>query len=283
MPVFLLLLYLAISCKQSESATGTNNKLEQFSTDVEESNRNYSVFIPKRVKETNKAAGLIFLFHGSNGTGENLSIFTGFNAEANKENLITVYPDAAVGNWAEGCQCNNADRLKIKDIEFTREMMKEIKSKYFFPERKVFAVGFSQGGLFAQRLACEMSGEISGFGIVAATISVPLAMSCEPSEKVSQLIIQGQFDTILPYNGSNNGALSLLSAKKTARFWATKNECGSDSLTTSSDTFTETIDYCESENHSSIQLITARAGNHNWFFPGVNTNQELINFFLEIE
>ncbi|MDZ7772456.1 MAG: hypothetical protein U5K31_06935 [Balneolaceae bacterium] len=44
-----------------------------------------------------------------------------------------------------------------------------------------------------------------------------------PREPVAMRFIQGTADEILPYGGTDNGTLSLLSAPEAVRFWAAKN------------------------------------------------------------
>lgn len=251
---------------------------EKKSISIEGEQRTYSVVVPKTV---DSLKGIFFLLHGSNGSGAEFSKSIGLNEKVIKENYIAVYPDAPIGNWAEGCNCNNADRLEIKDLEFVDGIMDSLTSEYNIVDEKNYAIGFSQGGLFTQRLACERSKKFDGFAVIAANMSKPLSVNCTPESKVSQLIIQGKFDKVLNYEGSDNGALSLLSAKETIEFWVEQNECGLETKKvdeTNSNISVTT--YCNEDKQSKLKLVTILTGVHSWFFNGINTNEEIINFLL---
>ena len=281
-PLFFTFLLLSIlSCKSQENLPDIVSNLEKVSTQVGDDTRTYSIFIPSTITEGMPASGAVFLFHGSNGSGEQLSASTNMNSELEQENLIGVYPDAPIGNWAEDCSCNNADRLQINDTSFVRIMLDEIMESYTFSTDRVFAIGFSQGGLFTQRLACQMSDLFTAYGVVAANMSVPLAQKCSPKNPVSQIIIQGRLDTVLPYNGSNNGALSLVPTQQTLRFWAEQNECNLSNALVETDPEKELLSYCSEELSAQLTLVTSQNGGHGWFLPGVQTNKELINFFQQ--
>lgn len=280
LPIFALLITHVSSCKSQENLPEIPTGLISFATQVGGDTRTYSVYLPPTVARGSAAAGAVLLFHGSNGSGGELSFGTDIDSEFEEANFIAVYPDAPLGNWAEDCRCNNADRLQVNDTAFVRIMLEEIKEAYTFPEEKVFAVGFSQGGLFAQRLACQMSDSFAGYGIVAANMSVPLSQRCSPGNNISQIIIQGKQDRTLPYVGSNNGALSLVPTQNVIRFWAQQNGCDLDNSQLDADEEREILQYCTEQTGSSLSLISSVNGGHSWFLPGVNTNQELVNFFV---
>ncbi|MFY0696963.1 MAG: hypothetical protein JXR11_03850 [Balneola sp.] len=264
--------------KNSDKDRLSELAMEKKSISIEGEQRTYSVVVPNNV---DSLKGIFFLFHGSNGSGTEFSKGIGFNEKVIKENYIAVYPDAPIGNWAEGCNCNNADRLEIKDLEFIDGIMDSLTSEYKIVDEKNYAIGFSQGGLFTQRLACERSKKFDGFAVIAANMSKPLSVNCTPESKVSQLIIQGKFDKVLNYEGSDNGALSLLSAKETIEFWAEQNECGLETKKvdeTNSNISVTT--YCNEDKQSNLKLVTILTGVHSWFFYGINTNEEIINFLL---
>ena len=276
----LFLVILLTSC----SLIGTQkskNSLEKYSVDIDGNSRTYWVYSPSTVND-NSAMPVVFLFHGSLGSGKGLSDATGFNSYSEEEKIIAVYPDAQVGNWAEGCGCNNADRLGIKDPEFFTAMIDEVSRQYPVNSEQIFVAGFSQGGLFVNRLACEFSSRIQAATVIAASMSKPLSENCRPSEKISIKIIQGTGDTVLPYHGSDNGSLSLLSAKETASFWAEKNgifgEPGLSYTPDSTNKQVERLLYGKiSAGTTYVELLSIRNGGHNW--PNnqwINANKEIV-------
>jgi len=274
--------------KQSQ---GEFEGLATYTIEVDGQERSYEVFEPSAYAGKLPA---IFMFHGSQSSGEELSKYIEFNKIAEKEKYLVIYPNALVGNWAEACDCNIADRLEVKDIEFVYSIIDQIKSNYTVDLENIYAVGYSQGGLFTDRIACEMSNVFKGAIVVAANMSVPLSISCEPSELMPITFIQGMDDVVLNYYGSDNGNLSLLSAKETARFWALKNNIISTPITSyipnDQDPSVEVLLYKADNNQIgkevigglNITLFSLYGVGHTW--PSTkefNTNSEINDFILK--
>jgi polyhydroxybutyrate depolymerase len=188
-----------------------------------------------------------------------------------------------VNNWAEGCNCNNADRLEIDDIGFTRALIDTVSTHYSIDPARIYVLGFSQGGLYVQRVACEMADQIAAVATVAATMSVPLSQSCAPADPVSMLVMHGTADTVLPYNGTSQGALSLLSAPATLNLWRGHNACPSQLKTT-----TERIDATRDLKHelyracaenTQVHLYSIVGGGHTWPSGAFDANTVVTDFF----
>jgi len=274
------LLLTLISCS-SYSAFDPQYDLKSYSVKVGDTERSYVLMSPRTDKTGKKP--LIIALHGSQGSGIGMSSSIGLNQMAEDEGVIIAYPDAPVGNWAEGCNCNNADRLQIPDLEFMDAMIADIELRFSIDKDRIIAAGFSQGGLFATRLACERSTVFTGIVVVAATMSVPLSQSCEPERPIAITFIHGKQDLVLPYYGSNNGSLSLMSAEATAQYWADKNDTMSNPV----------IEYSPSEvsrevilyhyiskswsHHMDVRLFAIERGNHTWHSTSlVDANTEIM-------
>lgn len=222
MAVLPLVLVLVAACDLFGGGAGGRDL--NWTVAVGDTARWFRVHVPDGLKE-GEPARVVLAFHGSSSAGPYFQQLSGLDEDVDSR-TITVYPNAAVSNWAEGCNCNNADRLGIDDLGFVEAMLDTVSAVWQLERNGVFAVGFSQGGLFAYRLACEMSDRFRAVFAVAAPMSLPLSLACHPDRPVSVVAIHGTADAVLPWNGTSNGALSLLSAPKTAEFWAGRNDCG---------------------------------------------------------
>jgi poly(3-hydroxybutyrate) depolymerase len=100
---------------------------------------------------------LVIAFHGAEGTGQGLRNGTGFNDVADMRGVLVAYPDAPLGNWAEDCGCNNADRLGANDTGFVRALVDSVARITPLDRQRIYAVGFSQGALFTMRLECQLA------------------------------------------------------------------------------------------------------------------------------
>lgn len=190
--------------------------------------RQLIVHAPPRARGGARPSPLILAFHGAGGSARDLKRFSGLDAAAEREGFVVAYLDAPLGNWAEGCGCNNADRLGVDDLGFVAAVIDALSSEGLVDRARVYAVGYSQGGLFAQRLACEMADRITAVAAVSGLMSAPLAQRCAPSRPVSVLAMHGTRDPIFGVNGSGSGKLEVLGASRWRAAWAALNRCSAE-------------------------------------------------------
>ena len=174
---------------------------------------------------------LVLILHGSTGDGKSMLATTWheFNILAEQEGFIAVYPDGFERHWND-CRASaaySANQLDIDDVGFLAALVREFTAKHGVDPMRVYAVGLSNGGQMAYRLALETPGLVAAVAAIAANLPVEGNMDCEPSgEPVATLIINGTEDPVNPYNGglvqifgdSTRG--HVLSASETARYWA---------------------------------------------------------------
>lgn len=249
--------------------------------------RAFVAYVPNSLDGSSQAP-LLVAFHGSGGSGAGFRAFAGLDRQADAHGFIAVYPDALVSNWAEGCDCNNADRLGINDLGLADALIDEFSSLYAIDPRRVYAVGFSQGGLFVHRLACERAGRFAAVASVAAPISFPLSERCAPSAPVSVLGMQGSEDAVFPWEGGGQGSLAVLGAVETIERWASRNECGTPpSVTRLPDTANDGTHVIESlyspcGGGTEVALYAVMGGVHTWEMSrDIGTAEVLLDFLLD--
>jgi len=199
-------------------------------TRIDDQIRYFRVHVPDGIRP-GQAVKVVFAFHGSNDRGYRMQRGAELDGPAAEMSAVVVYPDAAVGNWAEGCDCNNADRLGIDDLGFVQAMLDTLAARWAIHPSTTFAVGYSQGGLFAHRIACELSDRFAAIATVAATMSPALASTCRPSHPVSVIMLHGTEDTVMPWEGGGSGSLALMAAPDVATFWARQSDCEAEPTT----------------------------------------------------
>ena len=132
-------------------------------------------------------------FHGVGGNAsdyaQNIGEYNGLNTTANKNNFIVVYPQAVIGPkgstyWTPGD--NGIENIRENDTYFTKELILEIASIYNLDQNRVYAVGFSNGGMMAYGLACKRPSKIAAIGIMSG-IMLP-DDSCNSNEYLSTRI-----------------------------------------------------------------------------------------------
>jgi polyhydroxybutyrate depolymerase len=213
---------VAAACAPAARGTG---EAERVSLRVGDRGRSYLLYVPPAAARSARPVPLLLAFHGTGESGSKMHRRSGLAAEADRAGFMVAYPDAAVGNWAEGCDCTRADELGVNDTGFVRALVDDVAARHPVDRARVAAVGFSQGGLFVHRLACEMSDLVAGVASIASPMSAPLARRCRPARPVSVVVAMGTLDDAYPYEGRAAGARTTLGARQTAAFWRTILGC----------------------------------------------------------
>lgn len=226
----LLLLLFTMSCNNDGiSPEIEKGLLKNQVITIEGLDRNYHLYVPDKPLN----APVVFLFHGNGGSYDDMLGLTGVKAPykvwleiANQENLIIIVPNGTLSSlntrgWND-CR-NDAPRTPtVNDVQFIVNLLDFIKEKYNSNDSKVFAVGTSNGGHFAIRLAQEIPYRITAFASVVASNAANSECS-DATTKVSALFMNGTDDPFLPYNGGNTENGEVISTENTVYYWVQRN------------------------------------------------------------
>ncbi|MDP3769884.1 MAG: PHB depolymerase family esterase [Candidatus Sungbacteria bacterium] len=189
--------------------------------------RTYLLHLPSGYQKE-KSYPLVLHFHGGGGTGQQAATKTGFNAYADKDGFIAVYPDGIANSWNDGRGTTEADKQGINDVGFVSALIDNLVVTYSIDKNRIFASGMSNGAIFSHRLGCELSSKIVAIGPVAGEIPEAIAPSCNLSSPMSRVAIHGVDDPLNPFlGGETRGGEGgrILSAQATAEKWAKHNGC----------------------------------------------------------
>lgn len=175
---------------------------------------------------------LIFVLHGSGGSGKLIHQFTDawFSKLADEHgNVIVVYPNGYKKHWNECRKEANfeANLLNIDDDSFFIAMINYFSKIYGIDKKNVFVTGHSNGGHEVFKLAKELPQYFKKYAAVSANLPVASNDDCKESKKaVSIMVINGTGDGINPYDGGlvnlPGGALrgNVISTDQTMNYWA---------------------------------------------------------------
>lgn len=213
-----------IACTLSPSESQSAAQTVTASLESGGLTRTYRLHVPAGA--SNETLPLVIALNGRGGTGQQLSGLTKFDALADREGFIVVYPDGYEKSWADGRGGTPADKASVDDVAFISSLIDRLSSQFKIDPARVYAFGISNGGHMSQRLACELSGRIVAVGVVAATMGQKLAQACKPGRPVSMLLMHGTADPLSPYNGGDEGARGVvISAEAAVGKWAGLNAC----------------------------------------------------------
>ena len=168
-------------------------------------NRSYLVHLPAKLPT---AAPILLLLHGSGGSGKQMRASTAYRFDqlADEQGLIVAYPDGFERHWNDCRKVAHysARTRNIDDLGFLRALIEHLHKTYGADSRRVYAVGYSNGGHMAFRLALEAPELLTGIAAVAASLPAPENMDCQASGRpVPVLLLNGTEDPINPYQGGD--------------------------------------------------------------------------------
>jgi len=261
-------------------SSGTGPELEestQFRTlRVNGEYRSFLLHVPEGVES--RGAGLILAFHGWGMSGSSFSLGSQLDGVAKEVGAIIAYPDAVGEQWAEDCDCVPADRTHlVGDTAFVAAMIRKLTRDFHLDPERRYALGYSQGGLFAMRVACQMTDRIAAVVEVASTISIPLAERCEPSRPISVLTILSQQDGSFPWEGTELYRLSL-GAEATAALWAEADGCSPEPEILDEEGVFR-LNYSGCSGGTRVRVVGPEDGGHFWTVsPKIDTGAEVASF-----
>jgi polyhydroxybutyrate depolymerase len=268
-------LIVLLSVFGSMSAIGEERTLE---IDVAGVTRSAVVVVPDDTR-INDQLPLVLAFHGSSWNGRVMQQTTGFSELAEQEKFIVAYPNGSgpsnILSWnAEFC-CSFALERNVDDLSFVDLLLDKLIASYPVDPSRVYATGFSNGGMFAYMLAIERPEQFAAIAVVSGAMYA----TQQPSNiAVPMLIIHGTDDSVIPYSGGW-GALRTLSGKTepavsavdAASFWIANNGCPSSEPVISRERTARIQTYIGCRDNTDVVFITLLEGGHDW--PVIERNE----------
>jgi polyhydroxybutyrate depolymerase len=183
--------------------------------------RTCSVYLPPSY-DGSRSVPLVLALHGMGGDGSGMARLTHFNAVADQGGFVVAYPDGLRRRWSFGPLPMLGG---IDDVGFIAALIESLSSDLAIDQRRVYALGMSNGGGLIDLLICRRADLFAACVIVSATIAAFMTRVCRPSRPVSVMMIHGTEDPLVPFAGGGRRRHVLLSATDTARHWARVAGC----------------------------------------------------------
>ena len=259
--VFLFTLFILSSFAFSQN-NGQGQYLQNQSLQHTSGNRQYAIYIPVNYNPS-EAVPLVLLFHGFTNTITNMYNYAQMEALADANNFIFAIPQglgSPFSGWSIGLSFGgNAD-----DVGFASSLIDAISTNYSIIDKRVYAAGFSNGGFFSYRLACELSDKIAAIASVAGSMNPNWINgsnpTCNPQHQMPIMQITGTNDTVIPINGGNGGtALSNV-----FNYWTNFNNTNNTPTVTNINNVTERNVYENGTNGATVEFIKIGGRGHEW-------------------
>ena len=176
---------------------------------------------------------LVVILHGLGATSAAIERYSDFAGFAEAKRIAWVAPDGPKDTqgrqfWNAGATCCNFDRVAVDHVAALRALVERAVRTQPIDAKRVFFVGYSNGGFMAHRLACELDGLVAGIASVAGAGATAVE-ACPGKGPVRVLQVHGDADPIVPFAGGplfgDERYPKAISAAQTASDWAKRFGC----------------------------------------------------------
>jgi polyhydroxybutyrate depolymerase len=175
------------------------------------------------------AAPLMIALHGLGGTGLGFERWAGFDAVADREGFVAVYPDAIDGKWSYGrpiiAPMPTIGGDTVDDLGFLRLAIDELIDGKIADPSRIYVSGASRGGLMTYTLACALSARIAAVAPVISGMTDHQIEDCHPTRPMPIMLIAGTNDNAQVYDGWIYPAGRLMSVVETLEYWRVLDGC----------------------------------------------------------
>lgn len=283
---YFLFVFIVLACSKdndkNDAVCYSNSNTESMVHDGED--REYLMYVPDSYDGTNSVP-ILFNFHGFGGSVEEFMENADLRSVAETNTFILVYPQ---GSCLEGsshwnpCPNGPGNKSEADDFGFVEAMISEIAAQYNINLERIYAAGYSNGGMMAYGLANYKSDLIASVAIISGAM---LDCTGPTNHPIPLINLHGTADSVIPYNGNNdyNSVQSVLD------YWIDFNNTISNptiSIDNSGAIAIEHYQYGQGDNGSAVEHYKYIEGNHVWFsntYQGENTAELIWNFISKYD
>jgi polyhydroxybutyrate depolymerase len=173
---------------------------------------------------------LVLLLHGYTFDGQLQARYFGLDDLVDGRGFILAKPNGemdALGqrywNAFPAC-CATAAAAPPDDVAFLTAVLDDLVQAFAVDLKRVYVLGFSNGGFMAHRLACDLSHRIAAVVSVAGAVDPTL---CHPTDPMSVVELHGTADELIHYGGGTTlgNTVPYVSVDQTMSFWVDAEHC----------------------------------------------------------
>jgi len=172
---------------------------QTISIKVGSTTRSFILYAPSGLSEK---PALVISMHGLGGSGTFQRSMYSLDNIADKEKFIVAYPDGTF----KVSGSNGWDISGVSDVNFISAVIDTLTNRHKVDSNRVFATGFSMGGMMSYKLACTITNKIAA---IAPASGYPMSKFgydniCTPAGPVPICHFHGTSDNVVTYSGLND-------------------------------------------------------------------------------
>jgi len=279
--LFTFLLTILGSCKKDDNKNPeecySNNNVQCIVHDGV--NREYVFYIPNSYDGASSVP-LMLNFHGFGGNASDYMQEADMRSLAEADTFILIYPQGSslddISHW-NACPLGGDNKSDADDFGFVEAIINEIASQYNVDTERIYAAGYSNGGMMAYGLANYKSDLVAA---VASVSGVMLECRGSTNHPMPVVHLHGTSDGVLPYNGSSDWS----SAQSTLDYWINFNNTITSPTVSHDNSGEMSIEhhvYDQGDSSVSVEHYKFIGGDHVWFsatYQGQSTSELVWNF-----
>ncbi|WP_395645097.1 alpha/beta hydrolase family esterase [Terricaulis sp.] len=256
--------------------------------------RAWTVFVPPQYDPATPMPSIIVL-HGRPSNAAGMATISQMNEVARRRGFIVIYPEGIDNEWnAQFDLVGRRSRmvggqravLPQDDVQFLKDLMKQLRVDLNIDPRRMYLTGFSNGGFMTIRMACSGTDTFAALAEVSGSLYPEIMPACRSGRAAPFLLMHGTADASVPYTGvfipdgqGGDPIRIALPTQEVVAFFIRRNGC---SMSGETATFPEnrtpgthiirfTPRGCPAD--APIVFWRIEGGGHTW--PGVNGLQGL--------
>ena len=264
-----------------DKSSNSSKDSESLSLQHDGLTREYLLYVPSSY-DGGSAVPLLFNFHGYGGTSSGHLATADMRVLADQENFLLCYPQGSSdstgsGHWNTSLPGGD-NKSSADDTGFVSAMITSISTNYKVNANRIYACGYSNGGMMSYFLGGLMSDQIAAIGSVSGTM---LDGNPDPTNPVPMINLHGTADYVLAYSGGDGST----STTDTLTSWAAWNGASTTPVVTTMNSGNLSVEksvYSDSNGNAWVEHYKVINGGHVWFnldLNGSDTNQLLWDFF----
>lgn len=237
--------------------------------------RTYLVHVPT-ADEPRRPTALVLALHGAGMNGRLMRWATGLSEKADEAGFVVAYPDGTGRGpflvWNVGWGGRDPPDRRAgdpDDVAFLAALVDDVARLTPIDPRRVYACGFSNGGMMCYRLAAEVP---ERFAAIAPVAGVVVGEPAPPSVPVPVLHMHGTADRIVPYDrpAKLGRGVRLRDVPDSVALWVQFNGCDpvatEESLAEACGLRVTRRRHAAGRDGAEVVLVTIGGGGHTW--PG---------------
>ena len=220
--------------------------------------RGYLLHIPPGF-DPEQPTPLVLSYHGFISDPVQHATGTGWMDVADDEGFIIVFPAGQREPMGWYTQPGAVEAGWLDDVQFSREMLDQLRERYNIDPRRIYITGFSNGGGMVHRLACDFSSEVAA----VAPVSGPhfYGDPCDLERPVPIFGIYGMWDNSTKWEGYYD---LLMPIPEWIQGWVIRNGCDPEPTETRPEELVLVQQWGNCDEGADVVLRIYEQGRHTW-------------------